>query len=214
MRVPVNVQLRTCCGATGPNICPLRVHLYEHGQSQVFYPNPDHIRSYAMIPSFLLRHHCWWYNPRLFQDGWRCFLHPLHRLQHPKSQPHPQAYSPAFHVGCLAAVAQWPHEISPRAKTMLMIAAALTWLGWQVKAIWGVPGTGVPQIIHFNGIFPNKNHPFGGTPMAMETSKWHLTKHPLPVGRRLRRGLVVLLVGELREVPAFFGDAWRNTTKL
>ena len=27
---------------------------------------------------------------------------------------------------------------------------------------------GYPQI-HFKGIFPNKNHPFGGSPMTMET---------------------------------------------
>ena len=30
---------------------------------------------------------------------------------------------------------------------------------------WGFPKLGYPQIIHFGGIFPNKNHPFLGTPI-------------------------------------------------
>ena len=38
------------------------------------------------------------------------------------------------------------------------------------EEIWRFPEMGVPPvIIQFHGIFPNKSHPFGGTPMTMET---------------------------------------------
>ena len=77
--------------------------------------------------------------------------------------------------------------------------------------IWWFPKMGVPQIIHFSGIFPNKNHPFGGIPMFWKPPSRSAVSAPFDQGISAHALVDGASKGELAQFVPGPQSAWNQS---